>query len=64
MAKDILEKLTDEWYSDSEELPETEDDVLEDELLEMHVLMKTRGTIFSGDDSVTVKDIDKEDSEK
>ena len=64
MAKDIMEVLTDEWYSEPDKLPESDSEVLDDELLEMHVLLKTRGTVFSGDSSVTVSEIDKKDTKK
>ena len=62
MAKDILEQLTEEWYSDSDTHPETTDEMIDDELLEMHILYKTRGTVFSGDGCVTVKNLDKKES--
>ena len=62
MAKDIMKDLTEEWYSDSEATPESTDEIIDDELLEMHILYKTRGTIFSGDGSVTVEKIDKKQS--
>jgi len=56
MARDILADLREEWYSESEHKPESVEEEIDDELLELEVLFRSRGTVVSGDKSVKVND--------
>ena len=58
MARDILSKLREEWYSESDHKPESVEEEIEDELVELEVLLRSRGTVVSGDESVSVEDDD------
>ncbi len=64
MARDILKELTEEWYSEAETKPQSDEEVIDDELLEMHVLFKTRGTVFAGEEHVTVTGVKNKDEKK
>ncbi len=48
MGKDKLEELREEYYSDSDTLPETVEEVLDNELLELEILFKSRGVTVAG----------------
>ena len=48
VARDILEKLREEWYSESDHTPESIEEEIDDELLELEILLRSRGTIVSG----------------
>ena len=61
MARDILADLREEWYSESEHKPESVEEKIDDELLELEVLFRSRGTVVSGDASVKVKNDDEPD---
>lgn len=56
MSRDRLAELREEYYSDPETLPETDEEVVEDELLELEILFKSRAVTVSGEESVKVKD--------
>ena len=62
MARDILAELREEWYSESEHKAETVEEEIDDELLELEVLFRSRGTVVSGNSSVNVTPDDKEES--
>ena len=61
MAKDILSELREEWYSESDHHPETVDEEIDEELVELEILLRSRGTVVSGEESVTVEDDHKDD---
>lgn len=54
MARNILEELREEWYSESENTPESVEEEIDDELLELEILLRSRGTVVSGANSVKV----------
>ncbi len=54
MARNILEELREEWYSESENTPESVEEEIDDELLELEILLRSRGTVVSGASSVKV----------
>jgi len=56
MGKDTLSELREEWYSQPEESPETEEEVIDDEFLELQVLFKSRGVTVAGEGSVKVSE--------
>lgn len=56
MAKNTLSELREEWYSESDHQPETVEDEIDDELLELEVLFRSRGTVMSGNNSVKITD--------
>ena len=58
MAKDILSDLREEWYSESEHEPETVEEEIDDELIALEVLLRSRGTVVSGEESVNVSEDD------
>ena len=59
MARDILEELREEWYSESDHTPESIEEEIDDELLELEILLRSRGTVVSGAKCVKVDDQDK-----
>ena len=59
MARDILADLREEWYSESDHKAESVEEEIDDEFLELEVLLRSRGTVVSGNKSVKV--IDDED---
>ncbi|MBT8362550.1 MAG: hypothetical protein KJO32_16480 [Deltaproteobacteria bacterium] len=63
MGKDKLSELREEWYSQPDKSPETEEEIIDDELLELQVLFKSRGVTVAGEGSVRISDA-KEDSNK
>ena len=64
MSRDRLSELREEYYSDPESLPETDDEVIDDELLALEVLFKTRAVTVSGQESITVEQQDTEKQEE
>lgn len=60
MAKDKLAELREEWYSEPEadELPQTVEDEVDDEILALQALFKSRGVTVAGADSVRVEEDD------
>lgn len=64
MSRDRLADLREEYYSDPESLPETDDEVIDDELLELEILFKTRAVTVSGQESITVEQQDTQDREE
>ncbi len=58
MAKDILSDLREEWYSESEHEAETVEEEIDDELIALEVLLRSRGTVVSGEESVNVSEDD------
>ena len=54
MARDILAELREEWYSESDRKAESVEEEIDDEFLELEVLLRSRGTVVSGDKSVKV----------
>ena len=56
MARDILADLREEWYSESDHKAESVEEEIDDEFLELEVLLRSRGTVVSGDKSVKVSD--------
>ena len=63
MARDILSKLREEWYSESDHEPESVEEEIEDELVELEVLLRARGTVVSGNESVSVTDDEETDED-
>jgi hypothetical protein len=59
MSRDRLAELREEYYSDPDTLPETEEEVVDDELLALEVLFKSRAVTVSGDESVKVEEQEK-----
>jgi hypothetical protein len=55
MGRDKLEELREEWYSEPEEKPESVEDEVDDELLALNILFKSRGVTVAGEDSVKVE---------
>ena len=58
MARDILSDLREEWYSESEHEAETVEEEIDDELIALEVLLRSRGTVVSGEESVNVSEDD------
>lgn len=56
MAKDKLAELTEEYYSAPDTLPETVEEEVEDEFLELRVLFKSRGVTVAETGNVKVTD--------
>jgi hypothetical protein len=56
MARDTLADLREEWYSESDHKAESLEEEIDDEFLELEVLLRSRGTVVSGDKSVKVSD--------
>jgi len=55
MGRDKLAELREEWYSDSDDKPETVEQEVDDELLALNILFKSRGVTVAGEDSVKVE---------
>ena len=55
MGRDKLAELREEWYSESEKKPGTVEEEVDDELLELNILFKSRGVTVAGEDSVKVE---------
>jgi hypothetical protein len=55
MGTDKLAELREEYYSDPDTLPETVEEVVDDELLELEILFRSRGVTVAGNESVKVK---------
>ena len=64
MSRDRLAELRKEYYSDPEKLPETDDEVIDDELLALEVLFKTRAVTVSGQESISVEQKDTQNQEE
>jgi len=64
MGRDKLAELREEWYSESEEEPETIEDTVDDEFLALNILFKSRGVTVAGNESVRVDSGDTEKDEK
>jgi hypothetical protein len=64
MGRDKLAELREEWYSESEEEPETIEDAVDDEFLALNILFKSRGVTVAGEESVRVDSGDTEKDEK
>lgn len=62
--RDRLAELREEWYSEPDALPESEDDIVDDELLALEVLFRSRGVTVAGTGSVNVSDEDTDDAAK
>ncbi|HBH29035.1 MAG: hypothetical protein N839_0007940 [Desulfofustis sp. PB-SRB1] len=54
MTIDKLAKLREEWYSQPDHSEQTEEEHIDDELLELNILFKSRGVTVAGENSVTV----------
>jgi hypothetical protein len=52
--RDRLAELREEWYSEPDALPESDDEVVDDELLALEVLFLSRGVTVAGTGSVSV----------
>jgi hypothetical protein len=63
MGKDKLSELREEWYSQPDKSPETDEEIIDDEFLELQVLFKSRGVTVAGEGSVKITD-GKKDSKK
>ena len=63
MGRDKLSELREEWYSEAEEQPESVEEEVEDELLALNILFKSRGVTVAGEDSVKVESDDSDDVE-
>ena len=64
MGRDKLAELREEWYSESEEEPETIEDAVDDEFLALNILFKSRGVTVAGEESVRVDSGETEKDEK
>jgi len=64
MGRDKLAELREEWYSESEEEPETVEDAVDDEFLALNILFKSRGVTVAGEESVRVDSGETEKDEK
>ena len=62
MGRDKLSELREEWYSEPEEQPETVEEEVDDELLALNVLFKSRGVTVAGEESVRVESDDSEEN--
>ncbi|MEJ2056991.1 MAG: hypothetical protein P8X39_04040 [Desulfofustis sp.] len=65
MGRDKLAELREEWYSESEDQPETVEAEVEDEFLALNILFRSRGVTVAGEGSVKVQseDADAEDDQ-
>ena len=65
MGRDKLAELREEWYSETERQPETVEEEVDDELLELNILFKSRGVTVAGEESVKVnnEETDADDSQ-
>lgn len=63
MGRDKLSELREEWYSEPEDKPETVEEEVDDELLALNILFKSRGVTVAGDDSVKVESDDSDAAE-
>ena len=61
MGRDKLSELREEWYSEPEEQPETVEEEVDDELLALNVLFKSRGVTVAGEESVRVESDDSDE---
>ncbi len=65
MGRDKLAELRDEWYSETEHQPETVEEEVDDELLALNILFKSRGVTVAGEESVKVQnDVSETDDNK
>lgn len=55
MGRDKLAELREEWYSETEHQPETVEEEVDDELLALNILFKSRGVTVAGEESVKVQ---------
>lgn len=62
MGRDKLSELREEWYSESDEQPESIEEEVDDELLALNILFKSRGVTVAGEDSVKVVSDDSDDN--
>jgi hypothetical protein len=62
MGRDKLSELRDEWYSESEKQPESVEEEVDDELLALNILFKSRGVTVAGEDSVKVESDDSDEA--
>ena len=62
MGRNKMEELREEYYSEPDTQPETVEEVLDHELLELEILFKSRGVTVAGNGSVSVSN-DKESSD-
>lgn len=60
--RDVLADLREEWYSEPDVLPENDDETVDDELLALEVLFRSRGVTVAGSGSVSVSGEDGEKS--
>lgn len=60
--RDRLAELREEWYSDPDVLPEGDDEIVDDELLALEVLFRSRGVTVAGTGSVSVTDEDADET--
>ena len=64
MGRDKLSELREEWYSESEEQPESVEEEVDDELLALNILLKSRGVTVAGQESVKVESDDSDEDAK
>lgn len=55
MGRDKLAELREEWYSEPDKKPETIEEEVDDELLALNILFKSRGVTVAGEESVKVE---------
>ena len=63
MGRDKLSELREEWYSEADKQPESVEEEVDDELLALNILFKSRGVTVAGEDSVKVESDDSDDLE-
>lgn len=62
--RDRLAELREEWYSEPDTQPETDEEVVDDELLALEVLFRSRGVTVAESHNVTVTDQKDEATER
>ena len=54
MGRDKLSELREEWYSEADKQPESIEEEVDEELLALNILFKSRGVTVAGENSVKV----------
>lgn len=62
--RDRLAELREEWYSEPDVLPETDEEIVDDEVLALEVLFRSRGVTMAGAGSVSVEQQAPEEADK
>jgi hypothetical protein len=62
MGRDKLSELREEWYSEADKQPESIEEEVDEELLALNILFKSRGVTVAGENSVKVVSDDSDES--